>query len=77
MLLTLPDGRAVMAVAAAGEGRVVALPAADSFSDAVLGTTSQVPDENQLKLYQLQVRVFDEILRPSGGQDAAKPVDSG
>jgi hypothetical protein len=76
-LLVLPDGRAVLAVAEFGKGRVVALPAADSFSDAVLGTTSQVPDENQLKLYRLQFRILDEILRPRSEERAAEPQQTG
>jgi len=76
-LLVLPDGRAVMSVAEFGEGRVVALPAADSFSDAVLGTTSQVPDENQLKLYRLQFRILDEILRPRNEEETAEPEQTG
>jgi hypothetical protein len=62
-VLLTRDGRAVMSVARVGEGSVVAIAGADNFSDASLGTTSQVPDANQLKLYQLQFRIFGEILR--------------
>jgi len=76
-LLVLPDGRAVLSIAEFGKGRVVALPAADSFSDAVLGTTSQVPDENQLKLYRLQFRILDEILRSGNTEGTADPKLTG
>jgi len=62
-VLTLPDGSAVAAVAEVGEGRVVALSGADNFSDAVMGTTSEIPNERQLALYRLEFQVFDELLR--------------
>ena len=62
-VLLLPDGRAAMAVARVGEGRVAALCGSENFSDAVLGTTSEVPTPEQLGLYQLEFRIFDDLLR--------------
>jgi hypothetical protein len=46
--------------------------ASDSFNDAVLGTTSEVPDEAQLALFQLQFKLFDETLRPPLGPGPAR-----
>jgi hypothetical protein len=51
-------------VARVGDGRVAALCGSDNFSDAVLGTTSEVPTPAQLALYQLEFRIFDDLLRP-------------
>jgi hypothetical protein len=44
----------------------VAVAGADNFTDAVMGTTSEVPDQRQLALYRLEFRIFDELLRPKG-----------
>lgn len=66
-VLVLPDGTAAAAFAAVGEGRVVALAGADNFTDAVMGTTSEVPNERQLALYRLEFRIFDELLRGEDG----------
>jgi hypothetical protein len=62
-VLVRPDGTALAAAAEVGEGRVVALSGADNFSDAVMGTTSEVPDERQLALYRLEFLVLDGLLR--------------
>ncbi len=62
-VLEFRDGRSALALARVGEGVVVAMPAADSFSDEALGTTSRIPDERQLGLYRLEFRIFDELLR--------------
>jgi hypothetical protein len=70
--LLLPDGSAALAVASLGEGIVAAMCASDSFNDAVLGTTSEVPDEAQLALFQLQFKLFDETLRPPLGPGPAR-----
>jgi hypothetical protein len=69
-LLVLPDGRSVASVARVGDGRVVAASCADDFSDAALGTTSQVPNQNQLKLYRLEFRILGEILKPAASEGA-------
>lgn len=71
-LLTLPEGGAVLSIARAGLGKVVALHASDCFSDAVLGTTSEVPDSAELALYRLEFRIFDELLRPDGAPASPK-----
>ena len=62
-VLLLPDGAAALSMARYGEGRVVAACASDNFSDAVLGTTSEVPSAEQLALYRIVFRIFDELLR--------------
>jgi hypothetical protein len=63
-VLLLPDGRAALAVARIGDGRVAALCGSENFSDAVLGTTSEVPTPEQLALYRIEYRIFDDLLRP-------------
>jgi hypothetical protein len=70
-VLRLADGRAALAVAREGDGRVVAMCASDDFSDAVLGTTSEVPTPAQLALYRVEYRIFDELLP---GPRAAAPI---
>lgn len=70
-VLLLPDSTAALAVASFGDGLVAAMCASDSFTDAVLGTTSEVPDEAQLALFQLQFRLFGEVLRPPRRAGAA------
>jgi len=72
-VLALPDGSPVLAVATYGQGRVVAMNASDNFSDAVLGTTSQVPDPAQLALYRLEFRIFRDLVAP---EVAATPPQS-
>jgi hypothetical protein len=63
-VLQLADSTAVVSQAQVGRGRVVAMCLSDNFSDAVFGTTSEVPDEKQLALYQIQFRIFGDLLRP-------------
>ena len=63
-LLLLPDGGVALAQLRVGEGRVVAMCASDDFSDARLGTTSEIPNPDQLALYRLEFRIFDQLLRP-------------
>jgi hypothetical protein len=81
-LVVLPDGRSVASIARVGDGHVVAVSGADNFSDEALGTTSQTPDENQLKLYRLEFRIFGELLRRAepegapGAQQSAVPAGS-
>jgi hypothetical protein len=65
-VLALPDGRSVLAISRVGRGSVLAMCGADNFSDAAMGTTSTIPDGNQMKLYRLEFRMFDELLRPQG-----------
>ena len=69
-VLLLPDGRPALAVARVGDGRVVAFCGSDNFSDAVLGTTSEVPTPEQLALYRLEFRIFDDLLRLEPGRAA-------
>jgi hypothetical protein len=72
-VLLLPDGRAALAQARVGEGRVVAFYASDNFSDAVLGTTSEVPTPEQLALYRIEYRIFDELLRAEPRRASGTP----
>jgi hypothetical protein len=58
----LPDGTAAAAVARHGRGNVVAMCGADNFSDAVLGTTSAVPDEPTLALYRIEFELFETFM---------------
>ena len=70
-LLRTADGRAIASEARFGAGRVVALHASDSFTDAVLGTTSEVPTPAQLALYRIEYRIFGDILRARATRDSA------
>lgn len=74
-VLVLEDGRATLAVSELGDGRVVAVSGADNFTDAVLGKTSEVPDPHQLRLYRLQFRIFDELLKSSRVGRTGSPGD--
>jgi hypothetical protein len=64
-VLRFSDHSTALAVVRLGHGRVVALQAADCFSDAVLGTTSTVPTPYQLVLCRLVYRIFGECLSPA------------
>lgn len=75
-LLLRPDGQAALALVQSGAGRVVALCASDDFSDAVLGTTSEVPNPEQLGLYRLQFRIFGDLLHVDrGGSTSGAAAD--
>lgn len=71
-VLRFPDDSTALAVARVGHGRVVAL-SSESFSDAVLGTTSAVPTPAQLALYRIEYRIFTELL-PSDLTAAADAI---
>ncbi len=70
-LLTRPDGTPILVVADHGRGKVAAICASDSFTDAVLGTTSQIPSPEQLALYRIEFSLLDDVLRPP---DVPRPV---
>lgn len=74
-ILILPDSTAVLAMTSVGTGQVVAMCAADNFTDAALGTTSQIPDQHQLNLYRLQFRIFDEFLRSTAHERPESRTD--
>lgn len=61
-VLVAPDGTPVLAYSDFGSGRVVAMCAAENFSDAVLGTTSAVPTPEQLAIYRIEYLIFQELL---------------
>jgi hypothetical protein len=65
-VIVLPDERAVLAKADFGKGRVVAFCGADNFSNESLGATSDVPNAHQLFLYELEFKIFRELLPPGG-----------
>jgi hypothetical protein len=70
---TLPDGGALVTRRTVGKGRVVAVSGSENWSDAVLGKNSDVPTPDQLALYRIQFRIFDELLRPpESGLDHAE-----
>jgi hypothetical protein len=68
--ILLPDGRAALATASPGRGRLVAMCASDNFNDASLGTTSEVPTPEQLALYRIEYRIFAEWLRLEDSRSA-------
>jgi hypothetical protein len=61
-VLVAPDSTAVLAYTDFGLGRVVAMCAAENFSDAVLGTTSAVPTPEQLAIYRIEYLIFQDLL---------------
>ena len=65
-VLATPDGTSVLAYTDFGRGRVVAMCAADNFTDAVLGTTSTVPTPEQLAIYRIEYLIFEELLDTAG-----------
>jgi len=69
-VLVAPDGTGVLAYTDFGRGRVVAMCAADNFTDAVLGTTSAIPTPEQLAIYRIEYLIFQELLDTDGAWSA-------
>ncbi|MBU1074269.1 GldG family protein, partial [bacterium] len=79
-VLVASDGTAVLAYTDFGRGRVVAMCAADNFTDAVMGTTSAVPTPEQLALYRIEYLIFEELLDTAGAwpaRDGEPPAGGG
>lgn len=74
-LLTLPDGKAVLAYEELGEGRFFAFSDFYLFSQAVMGPVSVIPNRELREIFELEFQIF-EILMGEREPDNIRPFEA-